>query len=77
MLDERKSVAAGYRFGEYHRYLDEMLYLLLKTSVSLLSSGKKRLLAMDIGEKIRRFEEENKDFSGMFDRFDKLLKILR
>ena len=77
MLDERKSVAAGYRFGEYHRYLDEILYLLLKTSASMLSSGKKRLLAMDIGEKIRRFEEENRDFSGMFDRFDKLLKILR
>lgn len=77
MLDERKSVAVGYRFGEYHRYLDEILYLLFKTSASVLSSEKKRLLALDIGEKIRRFEEENKDFSGMFDRFDKLLKILR
>ena len=77
MFDERKYVSVEYRFGEYHRYLDEILYLLLKTSASLLSSEKKRLLALDIGEKIRRFEEENKDFSGMFDRFDKLLKILR
>ena len=77
VLDERKSVAVEYRFGEYHRYFDEILYLLLKTSASLLSSEKKRSLALDIGEKIRRFEEENRDFSGMFDRFDKLLKILR
>ncbi|MBR4530839.1 hypothetical protein IKO70_00300 [bacterium] len=77
MLDARGSVAAEYRFGEYHRYFDEILCLLLKTSASLLSPEKKRQLALDIGEKIRRFEEENRDFSGMFDRFDKLLKILR
>jgi len=77
MLDERNSVAVEYRFGEYHRYLDEIFYLLLKTSASLLSSEKKRLLALDLGDKIRRSEEENRDFSGMFDRFDKLLKILR
>ena len=77
VLDERKSVAVEYRFGEYHRYFDEILYLLLKTSASLLQPEKKRSLALDIGEKVRRFEEENGDFSGMFDRFDKLLKILR
>ena len=77
VLDERKSVAVEYRFGEYHRYFDEVLSLLLKTSASLFSSGKKRQLALDLSEKVRRFEEENRDFSGMFDRFDKLLKILR
>jgi hypothetical protein len=77
VLDERKSVAVEYRFGEYHRYLDEVFSLLLKTSASLLSSGKKHQLALDLSEKVRRFEEENRDFSGMFDRFDKLLKILR
>ena len=77
VLDERNSVAVEYRFGEYHMYLDEIFYLLLKTAASLLQPEKKRLLALDIGEKVRRFEEENEDFSGMFDRFDKLLKILR
>ena len=77
LLDERKSIAVEYRFGEYHRYLDEIFCLLLKTSVSLLSPEKKRMLALDAGAKIRRFEDENKDFSGMFDRLDKLLKILR
>ena len=77
MLDERNSVAVEYRFGEYHRYLDEILSLLLKTAASLLQSQKKHALALDIGEKIRRFEDENGDFSGMFDRLDKLLKILR
>mgnify|MGYP003369917722 CR=1 FL=1 len=77
ILDERKAIAVEYRFGEYHRYLDEIFYLMLKTSVSLLHPRKRRSLALDISALVRNAEDRNNDFSGMFDRLDKMLKILR
>ena len=77
ILDARKSLAVEYRFGGFYRYLDEVFYLLLKTSASVLSPEKRRSLALEISALVRNAEGLNDDFSGIFDRFDKLLKILR
>lgn len=77
LLDDRKNVPAEYRFGEYHRYLDEILGLFLKSAAALLGRAGASQLQLDVRAFIQNSESGNKDFSGMFDRFDNLLKILQ
>ncbi len=76
VIDGRKSVAFECRFGEFYRYLDEILYLLLKTASSLLKPRKMKALGLDIRASVQSSAEKNEDFARIFDRFDKLLKIL-
>lgn len=75
LLDSRGSIAAEYRFGGYHNYLDEVLHLLLKTAKSLAGQETTNGLLCDIRALIQNSESENTILSGMFDRMDKLLKI--
>lgn len=75
LLDSRSSIAAEYRFGEYHNYFDEVLHLLIKTAKSLSSPSETGNLFCDIRALVQNSESENTILSGMFDRMDKLLKI--
>ena len=77
LLETRKHIAEEYRFDGYHSYLDEILLLLLKSANSLLKPQKMKSLTLDIRVLFQGAEDKNKDFSGIFDRFDNLLKILR
>ncbi|MBP5406725.1 hypothetical protein J6Z19_06220 [bacterium] len=77
LLETRKFVAEEYRFAAYHGYLDEILLLLLRSANSLLKPREMKALELDVRVLFQGAEDKNKDFSGMFDRFDKLLKILQ
>ena len=75
LLESRKYIAEEYRFGGFHNYLDEILRLLVKTAKSLSERGKIDGLLFDIRALAQSAETEKTILAGMFDRFDKLLKI--
>lgn len=75
LLETRKNISEEYRFGGYHRYLDEILLLLLKTAGSLLQRQKMLSLVKDIRVLLQKAEEKNRDFAEISDRLSKLLKF--
>ncbi len=73
IFDERRYVSMEYRFEHYHLYLDELLKLLLKASVSLFRNDVGFILVPRIRNYLAMMDRKEKDTKEMTYRVEKML----